>query len=127
MGVGWRQLCDLALATKQYCGQYSKDEYEQAIGQLGLMRWTRLLYGVLAKYLGTDCAWMPVNPLESRDTDRLAALIMRCGNFGRGSGKKMMGSYLSASLLMFRFVPGEVLWRPLLLAGNRLGQLFRRK
>ncbi len=127
MGVGWRQLCDLALATKHYIGQYSKVEYVQAIGQLGLMRWTRLLYGVLSKYLGTDCAWMPVNPLENRDTDRLAELIMRCGNFGRSSGKKMMGSYLSSSLLMIRYVPGEVIWRPLLLAGNRLGQLFRRK
>lgn len=127
MGVGWRQLCDLALATKHYCGQYSKEEYVRAISRLGLMRWTRLLYGVLAKYLGSDCAWMPVNPLESRDTDRLAELIMRCGNFGRDSGKKMVGSFLSASLLMFRYVPGEVLWRPIMLAWNRLCQLFRRK
>lgn len=127
MGVGWRQLCDLALATKHYCGQYSKDEYVQAIGQLGLMRWTRLLYGVLAKYLGTDCAWMPVNPLESRDTDRLAELIMRSGNFGRGSGKKMMGSYMSSSLLMIRYVPGEVLWRPIMLIWNRFFQHLRRK
>ena len=127
MGVGWRQLCDLALATKNYCGQYSKEEYVRAIGRLGLMQWTRLLYGVLAKYLGTDCAWMPVNPLESRDTDRLAELIMRCGNFGRRSGKKMVGSYLSASMLLFRYVPGEVLWRPNMLAWNRLCQLFRRK
>ena len=67
MGVGWRQLCDLALATKHYCGQYSKEEYVQAIGQLGLMRWTRLLYGVLSKYLGMDCALMPVASLEGRE------------------------------------------------------------
>ena len=127
MGIGWRQLCDLALATKHNCGQYSKEEYVQAIGQLGLMRWTRLLYGVLSKYLGTDCAWMPVNPLTNRDTDRLAVLIMRCGNFGRGSGKKMMESYLSSLLLMIRYVPGEVLWRPVMLARNRFFQHLRRK
>jgi len=127
MGVGWRQLCDLALATKYYCGQYSKGEYVQAIDRLGLMRWTRLLYGVLFKYLGTDCAWMPVNPLESRDTDRLAELIMRCGNFGRGSGKKMMGSFISSALLMIKYVPGEVFWRPIMLAWNRFFQHCSRK
>jgi hypothetical protein len=127
MGIGWRQLCDLALATKHYQGQYSKEDYCQAIRKLGLTRWAKLLYGVLAKYLGTDCAWMPVAPKFGRDADRLAELIMRCGNFGRESGKRMLGSYLSASLLLFRYVPGEVLWRPLRLAGNRFSQLFRRK
>jgi hypothetical protein len=127
IGIGWRQLCDLALATKHYQGLYSKDDYSQAIRELGLMGWTRLLYGVLGKYLGTDCAWMPVAPKYGKDTDRLAELIMNCGNFGRESGKRMIGSYVSASLLLVRYVPGEVLWRPLKLAGNRFGQLFRRK
>ena len=127
MGVGWRQLCDLALATKHYCGQYSMEEYKKAVNELGLMRWSRLLYGVLAKYLGTDCAWMPVAPLANRDVVRLADLIMRCGNFGRESGKKMMGSYVSSAFLFCRYVPGEVFLRPLMLAWNRFGQLFRRK
>ena len=127
MGVGWRQLCDLALATKHYCGQYSPEEYRKAIGRLGLVRWSRLLYGVLAKYLGTDCAWMPVAPLISRDTDRLAELIMGCGNFGRESGKRMVGSYASSAILLCRYVPGELIWRPIMLAWNRLVQLFRRK
>ena len=127
MGVGWRQLCDLALATKYYQGQYSKQDYCQAIKKLGLMSWTRLLNGVLVKYLGTDCAWMPIAPKFGHDTDQLAELIMNCGNFGRESGKRIIGSYVSASLLLIRYVPGEVLWRPLRLAANRFGQLFRRK
>ena len=127
MGVGWRQLCDLALATRHYCGQYSQQEYRQAVRKLGLMRWTELLYGVLAKYLGTDCALMPVAPLQSRDTDRLAELIMNCGNFGRESGKRMLGSYASSAIMLCRYVPGEVIWRPLMLAWNRFVQLFRRK
>lgn len=127
MGIGWRQLCDLALATKHYQGQYSKEDYCQAIRELGLMRWTRILYGVLAKYLGTDCAWLPVDPKFGRDTDRLAELIMECGNFGRESGKRMIGSYVSASRLLIRYVPGEVIWRPLMLAWNRSSQLFKRK
>ena len=127
MGVGWRQLCDLALATSHYCGQYSVQDYKDAVSKLGLMRWSRLLYGVLAKYLGTDCAWMPVAPLENRDVDRLADLIMNCGNFGRESGKKMMGSYVSSAFWLCRYVPGEVLWRPLMLTLNRFGQILRRK
>ena len=127
MGIGWRQLCDLALATKYYQGQYSKEDYYLAIRGLGLMSWTRLLYGVLAKCLGTDCAWMPITPKFGKDTDRLTELIINCGNFGSESGKRMLGSYFSASLLLIHYVPGEVLWRPLRLAGNRFYQLFRRK
>ena len=123
-GVGWRQLCDLALATKHYCGQYSFEEYRQAVIKLKLMRWSELLYGVLAEYLGTDCAWMPVVPSVGNDVDRLADLIMRCGNFGRESGKTIMGSYASSALWLLGYVPEEVIWRPLALASNRLGQLF---
>lgn len=127
MGVGWRQLCDLALATRYYCGQYSTQEYIKAVKELGLMKWSRLLYGVLADYLGTDCAWMPVAPMTGSDVDRLAKVIMDCGNFGRESGKRMFGSYASSAFLLCRYVPGEVLWRPVMLSFNRLGQLIRRK
>ena len=127
MGVGWRQLCDLALATERYWGQYSIDEYKQAVSQLSLLKWSRLLYGVLAKYLGSNCAWMPVTPLENRDVDRLANLIMDCGNFGKESGKKMLGSYASSALWLCRYAPGEVFWRPIMLALIRLGQFIRRK
>ena len=127
MGVGWRQLCDLAKATKFYNGQYSSEDYNDAVCKLGLKRWSRLLYGVLAKYLGSDCAWMPVVPLANRDVDRLADLIMGCGNFGRESGKKMLGSYVSTAFWLCHYVPCEVLWRPLMLAFNRFGQLLRRK
>ena len=126
MGVGWRQLCDLALATKHYCGQYDPQKYRLAVNSLGLMKWSRLLYGVLAEYLGVEPAWMPLDPGKGKDVDRLAKLIMDCGNFGRESGKRMVGSYLTAATLLCRYVPGEVLWRLLELAGNRFGQLFRR-
>ena len=126
MGVGWRQFCDLALATVHYSGKYSCEEYAQAVGSLGLTRWTRLLYGVLSKYLGTDSSVLPVSPLAGSDVDRLAELIMQCGNFGRESGKKMLGSFASASLLLCRYVPGEVFWRPVMLAGNRFIQFFKR-
>jgi len=127
MGVGWRQLCDLALASRHYCGLYSFEEYQQAIDKLGLMHWSMLLYGVLAKYLGMDCDCMPVTPLEGRDVDRLASMIMGSGNFGRESGKGMLGSYAASAFLMSRYAPGEVFWRPVLLAYNRFGQIFRRK
>ena len=127
MGVGWRQLCDLALATRHYCGQYSFQEYKEAVRKLGLMRWTRLLYGVLAKYLGVDCALMPVAPDTGKDVDRLAGMIMNCGNFGRESGKRMVSSYASSAILLCRYVPGEVIWRPLMLAGNRVRQLLKKK
>ena len=126
-GVGWRQLCDLALATKLYFGQYSYEEYKQEVKRLGLMRWTRLLYGVVVKYLGTDYAFLPVAPIIGRDTDRLAELIMSRGNFGRESGKSMLGSYASSALLLLRYAPGEVFWRPLLLFWNRSKQFLKRK
>lgn len=126
MGVGWRQLCDLAIATRHYCGQYSIDEYNIAVKSLGLMKWSRLLYGVLEKYLGTDCAWIPVIPKTGRDVDRLARMILDCGNFGRKSGVRMLGSYAKSAVLLIRYSPSEVLWRPVMLAFNRLCQIFRR-
>ena len=90
------------------------------------MKWSRLLYGVLAEYLGVYPTWIPLVPGKGKDVDRLAKLITDSGNFGRESGKKMLGSYTTAASLLCRYVPGEVLWRPLVLAGNRFGQLFRR-
>ncbi len=127
MGVGWRQLCDLALATRHYCGQYDPQEYRQSVSSLGLMKWSKLLYGVLAEYLGVDRTWLPLDPSRGKDIDRLASLIMDCGNFGRESGKRMLGSYMTAASLLCRYVPGEVFWRPFELAVNRFGQLLRRK
>ena len=127
MGVGWRQLCDLALATKHYCGQYSFEEYKQEVKRLGLMRWTRLLYGVIAKYFGMNYALLPVAPIFGRDTEKLAELVMSRGNFGRESGKKMLGSYASVATWMVWYVPGEVLWRPIMLMWNRFTQSVIRK
>ena len=127
MGIGWRQICDLAVATKHYEGQYSIGEYQEAIKSLGLTRWTKLLYGVLAKYLGVARAIMPVDSIEGKDVDRLAELVTRCGNFGRESGKGMLSSYISSALLLCRYTPGEVFWRPVLLAWNRLGRSLNRK
>lgn len=127
MGIGWRQLCDLALATRHFCGQYDPQEYRQMVSSLGLMKWSKLLYGVLAEYLGVDQAYIPLNPSNGKDVDRLAKLIMDGGNFGRESGKRMLESYTTAASFLCRYVPGEVLWRPLELARNRFGQLFRRK
>lgn len=127
LGVGWRQFCDLAIATGHYSGRYSTEDYRNAIESLGLMRWTRLLYGVLAKFLGVDPASLPVEPVTGKDVDRLAELIMRCGNFGRASGKGMLASYMASASLLFRYAPGEVLWRPARLARNRLDLIIKRK
>jgi hypothetical protein len=91
------------------------------------MKWSKLLYGVLAEYLGVDRTWLPLDPSRGKDIDRLASLIMDCGNFGRESGKRMLGSYMTAASLLCRYVPGEVFWRPFELAVNRFGQLLRRK
>ena len=127
MGVGWRQLCDLALATMHYSGQYSAEEFRHVVKSLGLMRWTKLLYGVLSKYLGLDKAYMPIDPLTGSDVDRLASLIMRCGNFGMDSGRNMLTSYLSAGFLLCRYVPDEMLWRPVMLAANRCLRLLKKE
>ena len=126
LGVGWRQLCDLAVATNHYAGQYSVEEYRQAIDKLGLKRWTSLLYGVLVKFLGVDPVSLPVDPMVGKDVDKLGELIMNCGNFGKESGKGMLASFISSALLLCRYTLGEVFWRPVLLAGNRLLRFFKR-
>ena len=124
LGVGWRQLCDLAVATNHYAGEYSVEEYRQAIDLLGLRRWTSLLYGVLVKFLGVDPARLPVEPETGKDVDRLGEMIMDCGNFGRESGKGMMSSYISSAVFFCRYAPEEVFWRPVMLAWNRFIRLF---
>ena len=124
MGIGWRQLCDLAIASRHYVGLYSQEEYRLVISDLGLTKWTKLLYGVLAKYLGVDSSSLPVEPLEVKDVDQMAGYIMGCGNFGKESGKGMLTSYMTSVKLLSRYTFVEVFWRPFMLAWNRFGRCF---
>ena len=124
MGIGWRQLCDLAVAYKYYYGQYPAQDYQKEIARLGLTGWTKLLNGVLVHYLGADREWMPLDASTGADVDRLADIVMHSGNFGRESGRGMMSSFIGKSGLLSRFAVGELLWRPLVLGWNRLNQLL---
>ena len=127
MGIGWRQLCDLAVAYKYYYGHYSAQDYQTEIARLRLTRWTKLLNGVLVNYLGAKREWMPLDAQSGADVDRLADIVMQSGNFGRESGRGKMGSIIGKAGLLGRYAFGELFWRPVSLGWNRSFQLFERK
>ena len=78
-GVGVRQLCDMAMASRALAGNYDPSALKTVFKRTGTLRWNRLLYSFLAEWLD-----MP-DPVFDRDhvsTAPLLRIIMEGGNFG---------------------------------------------
>lgn len=83
-GIGFRQLCDMALACHVQSASADSDEYATVIRRLGLSRWTRMLHAFLTTYLGLPasslpCDTRPLSPLS------LLNLVVAGGNFGKNN------------------------------------------
>ena len=86
-GIGFKQLCDMALALAGNEGKYSKADLEGALRRSGLYRWHRLLCSMLVSDLGLDprfCldSFVPCNPSPLRN------IIRDGGNFGSTYGSR---------------------------------------
>ena len=133
MGIGWRQVCDLAVAYRFYQGKYDQKTLHQAIEQLGLSHWTNLLHEVLVKELGLNPAYLPYEQTKHPDTTELVEQINKDGNMGMHRGtanfeelsrwgrlKYILCGLPEKCKLYSRYAPGECFWRPVSLFSHRM-------
>lgn len=90
VGVGLRQICDFALAWRQYPG--NRAAMEELSQRLGMDKWNRLLLSFIQEYLDPSVEVSRVNPCS------LLKLVERGGNFGHYSGHRQ-GSLSHTPLL----------------------------
>ena len=84
VGVGLRQLCDLARAYHMYHDQVDYSRLTDYYRRLGLMRWTKLTHTFLHVYLGVPSNELPAEHNASeKDCLRFARRVLSWGNFGQ--------------------------------------------
>ncbi len=84
VGVGLRQFCDFARASHVWFGTYDTEKLMQSLKELGLTKWSELLFTFLLTYLDVSSHELPC-PLKVRtsDSERLLRMVMSGGNFGQ--------------------------------------------
>lgn len=84
VGVGLRQLCDLARAYHVYWREADGSRLIDYYCRLNLLRWTRLTHTFLYTYLGVPRSELPAIPdASAKACLRLAQAVLRWGNFGQ--------------------------------------------
>jgi hypothetical protein len=81
VGIGLKQLCDLARAMACLDGQYSKQDMQKALEKAGLLRWNRLLCSMLVQDLGLDPQYC-LPDFTTCSPRPLEKIIRKGGNFG---------------------------------------------
>lgn len=138
LGVGWRQLCDLAMAYRFYEGKYDTEKLKENLDRLGLMKWTGLLHAALVETIGMPERYLPFPLKKGQDPQPLIQQIARNGNFGlhrdhqeayqqksRWEKLKYLVEGMPEKIRLFgKYAPGELCWRPMGLLVNRLKRCF---
>lgn len=117
VGIGLRQICDIAVACNAYCPWLDMDEMDDIIRRLGMVRWNKLLRGIIEDKISND----------------LLDIIFKGGNFGTftedreralqsKSARKMhtFRSFCKNARFAFRYAPGEWFWTIVRLIGGQL-------
>ncbi|UVQ72210.1 nucleotidyltransferase family protein [Bacteroides faecis] len=85
LGVGLRQLCDMARAYYKWHGTMEKHELCEIYRKTGLVRWSNLLHSVLMEYLGVPVFCLPDDIDKHESPLPLFHIIQQGGNFGHSS------------------------------------------
>ena len=117
VGIGLRQICDIAVACHTYCQWLDMDEMDDIIRRLGLVRWNKLLRGLI----------------EDKKSNDLLHIILKGGNFGtftegreralRNKASRKLHTFRSFcknARFALRYAPGEWLWTMAQLIGGQL-------
>lgn len=119
LGVGLRQLCDMARAYYKWHATMEKHELCEIYRKTGLVRWSNLLHSALRKYLGVLVTCLPDDRGKQESPWPLFHIIQQGGNFGRSAGcssKSRTGwqrklftaqSFFRNGRLIFRYAPWE--------------------
>lgn len=131
-GIGLRQLCDMARAYHCLRDAVDGAALRDAVGLLGVGRWTAMLHAFLVAQLGLDAASLPYGE-ESASAQPLADMVWRSGNFGFNVGarrdadasvvtrkRRTAMALLRNARFAFAYAPKEGLAYFLQLAGGQL-------
>lgn len=81
MGIGLRQLCDMACACRRLRAAVEAEKLRAACEQAGIWKWSLLLYAFSAEHLGLPAGCLPCEePLPSPRP--LLDIVLKGGNFG---------------------------------------------
>lgn len=117
-GVGLRQICDYARASKVLT--YDHGTMIQTFHDLGLGRWMAVLNSFCTRYLGAD-----MGDEEPVLADRLLGIVLDGGNFGQHSGRgegawNTFLAFFSNIGFSLKVAPGEAFWNVAELVKGRL-------
>lgn len=119
LGVGLRQLCDMARAYYKWHGTMEKYELCEIYRKIGLGRWSNLLHSALREYLGVPVTCLPDDRGKQESPWPLFHIIQQGGNFGRSAGgcpvsgtgwqRKLFTaqSFFRNGRFVFRYAPWE--------------------
>lgn len=134
LGVGIRQLGDLAMAYRYYEGRYDGERLKRVLKQLGLLKWTELVHAVLVEVIGMPVRYLPYPQVGKVRIEPLMRQIWKDGNFGMYRDEKQVYTEKTAGekrryvltawkdkwILLWKYTPAELVWRPLWLLKNRI-------
>ncbi len=118
LGVGLRQLCDIARAYHAWHDQVNQSELTAMYAKAGIAKWSQLLHRVLVDYLGLPASCQ-LDPPRALSPLPLIRIILQGGNFGqaaiqrsqpqRHSQRKISTaqSFLQNAQFAFRYAPWE--------------------
>lgn len=83
VGIGLRQLCDMARAYHYLHGQIEHSTLREMYAAVGLQQWSELLHAFLVKHIGLPQQLQPYMALKHIDTTPLLHIVREGGNFGQ--------------------------------------------
>ena len=117
VGIGLRQICDFAVASRAYSPRIDKAEVEMIFRRAGISKWNTLLWGFVTR----------------KNSDILLHIILKGGNFGNFTeGREQASksrvrrklhtfrSFCKNMRFALRYAPGEWFWTVAQLIGGQL-------
>ncbi|NLN98883.1 MAG: nucleotidyltransferase family protein [Bacteroidales bacterium] len=124
VGVGLRQICDIAQAYRMLQGKYDREALGKFIKTAGLQQWNHLLCSFLETYLEVPEETLPA--YRSVDPARLFGIVFSGGNFGQyrkglKQGKlQTLLAFVRRLPFSLRYAPRETFWTMAELAKGNL-------
>ncbi|MBR4996058.1 MAG: nucleotidyltransferase family protein [Alistipes sp.] len=85
LGIGLRQLCDLARTYYTLSDVYDGEQLKTIYKKLGLKRWSNMLHSFLVEHIGLEPRYLPYQLDGKEPTTQFAEIVKRGGNFGQHS------------------------------------------
>ncbi len=136
VGIGLRQLCDMAMAYRYYSDRIDPHAMNEVYAKAGLRKWSGLLESFLVEYLGLAPDMVTNDEIRAGRTKKtriLLDIILKGGNFGRFTDKReralenvrsrkwhTFASFIGNVRFAVVYAPGEWLWTMLRLAGGQV-------